>query len=84
MIIMTVKVVSSGMPTYWYAKHIGEEFAVTFPATGADYSGWDGTYKVIPIGENSNYGMCYLKKRDVELIETFEGDIVIEGRIKRY
>lgn len=77
MIIRRVKIISSGKPTYWYARHIGQEFFVTKQID----SDWNDNYKVIPVGVDSDYGMCYIEKSDVEIIESFQGEIVTEIRV---
>ena len=77
MIIRRVKIISSGMPTYWYSRHIGQEFFVTNQID----SDWNDNYKVIPVGVDSDYGMCYIEKGDTEFIESFKGEIVTEIRV---
>jgi len=77
MIIRRVKIISSGKPTYWYARHIGAEFFVTDPVD----SDLNDNYKVIPVGVDSDYGMCYIEKSDVEIIDVFQGEIVTEIRV---
>ena len=77
MIIRRVKIISAGRPTYWYARHIGQEFFVTKQID----SDWNDNYKVIPVGVDSDYGMCYIEKSDVEIIEEFGGEIVTEMRV---
>ena len=77
MIIRRVKIISSGMPTYWYARHIGAEFFVTDPV---DHD-LNDNYKVIPVGVDSDYGMCYIDKSDVEIIEAFKGEVVTDIRV---
>jgi len=77
MLIRRVKIISAGMQTYWYANNIGEEFFVTNKID----SDWNDNYKVIPVGVDSDYGMCYIEKSDVEIIESFNGDIVTEIRV---
>ena len=79
MIILRVKIISSGLPTYWYARHIGREFFVTNQID----SYRNDNYKVIPVGVDSDYGMCYIEKSDVEIIEVFDGDVVTEIRVVR-
>lgn len=79
MIIRRVKIISAGMPTYWYARHIGAEFFVTDPVD----PDWNDNYKVIPVGVDSDYGMCYIEKSDVEIIEVFNVEIVTEIRVVR-
>ena len=79
MIILRVKIISSRMPTYWYARHIGKEFFVTDPV---DHD-LNDNYKVIPVGVDSDYGRCYIEKSDVEIIEVFNGEIVTEIRVVR-
>jgi len=78
-IIRRVKVISAGMPSYWYANHIGREFFVTNQID----SDWNDNYKVIPVGVDSNFVGCYIKKSDAEIIESFDGEIVTEIRIAR-
>lgn len=80
MIIRRVKIIGSGMPTYWYARHIGNDFFVSDPVD----SDWNDNYKVIPVGVDSDYGMCYIEKGDVEILESFEGEIVTEIRIAKH
>ena len=77
MLIRRVKVINAGMPSYWYARHIGEEF---FVKNQID-SDWNDNYQVIPVGVDSDYGMCYIEKGDVEIIEEFQGEIVTEIRV---
>lgn len=77
MIIRRVKIISAGMQTYWYALHIGREFFVTNQIN----SDWNDNYKVIPVGVDSDYGMCYIEKGDVEIIEAFKGEVVTEIRV---
>ncbi len=77
MIILRVKIISSGLPTYWYARHIGKEFFVTDQIN----SDWNDNYKVIPVGVDSDYGMCYIDKSDVEIIEAFKGEVVTDIRV---
>ncbi len=79
MLIRRVKVISAGMPSYWYARHIGEEF---FVKNQID-SDWNDNYKVIPVGVDSNYGLCYIEKGDVEIIEAFDGEVVTEIKVVR-
>ena len=79
MIIRRVKIISAGRPTYWYARHIGQEFFVTNQID----SDWNDNYKVIPVGVDSDYGMCYIDKSDVEIIDVFQGEIVTEMRVVR-
>lgn len=79
MIILRVKIISAGMPTYWYARYVGMELFVTNQIN----SDWNDNYKVIPVGVDSDYGMCYIEKGDVEIIESFDGEIVTEIRIAR-
>lgn len=77
MIIILVKIISARMPTYWYANHIGKEFFVTNHID----SDWNDNYKVIPVGIDNDYGMCYIEKGDAEIIESFDGEIVTEIRV---
>ncbi len=77
MIIRRVKIISAGRPTYWYARHIGQEFFVT-NKIDSDYN---DNYRVIPVGVDSDYGMCYIEKGDTEFIESFKGEIVTEIRV---
>jgi len=77
MIIRRVKIIRAGRPTYWYARHIGKEFFVTNQID----SDWNDNYKVIPVGVDSDYGMCYIEKGDVEFIESFKGEVVTEIRV---
>ncbi len=79
MIIRRVKIISSGRPTYWYARHVGREFFVTNQID----SDWNDNYKVIPIGVDSDYGMCYIEKGDVEIIEVFDGEVLTEIKVVR-
>ena len=79
MLIRRVKVINAGMPSYWYARHIGEEFFVTNHID----SDWNDNYKVIPVGVDSDYGMCYIEKGDVEIIEVFDGEVVTEIKVVR-
>ena len=65
------------MPSYWYANHIGRGFFVTDQID----SDWNDNYKVIPVGVDSDYGMCYIEKGDVEIIEVFDGEVVTEIRV---
>jgi len=77
MIIRRVKIIRAEKPTYWYARHIGQEFFVT---NQIDLD-WNDNYKVIPVGVDSDYGMCYIEKSDVEIIEAFQGEVVTEIRV---
>ena len=77
MIIRRVKIISAGRPTYWYARHIGGEFFVTDPVD----PDLNDNYKVTPVGVDSDYGMCYIEKSDVEIIDVFQGEIVTEIRV---
>jgi len=77
MIIRRVKIISAGMPTYWYANHIGREFFVT-NKIDSDYN---DNYRVIPVGVDSDYGMCYIEPGDVEIIEAFQGEVVTDIRV---
>ena len=77
MIIRRVKIIRAGMPSYWYANHIGTEFFVTNQID----SDWNDNYEVIPVGVDSDYGMCYIEKGDVEIIEVFDGEVVTEIRV---
>jgi len=77
MLIRRVKIISSKMPDYWYSKHIGEEFFVTDHIA----LNWNRCYKVVPVGVDGDYGMCYIEKGDVEIIESFNGDVVTEIRV---
>jgi len=79
MIIRRVKIIRAEMPSHWYARHIGGEFFVNNQIN----SDWNDNYKVIPVGVDSDYGMCYIEKGDTEFIESFKGEIVTEIRVVR-
>ncbi len=79
MIIRRVKIISAGMPSYWYARNVGEEF---FVKNQID-SDWNDNYQVIPVGVDSDYGMCYIEKGDVEIIEVFDGEVLTEIKVVR-
>ena len=75
MLISRVKIIRAEMPSHWYARHIGREFFVE-EVGNADFG-----CKVIPVGVDSNFVGCYIKKSDAEIIDSFDGEVVTEIKV---
>lgn len=74
--VKRIRIVQASLPTFWYAKRLGQQFLVMdVPATSLD----DHDHirlQVIPVGsrraESANY---YIEVQDAEVLEWFEADV---------
>ena len=81
--ILKVRIINSHLPSYWYAKDIGK----TFYVVERHMENWlieDSQYEAILPGEFHEEPIrSFINKKDVEIIEEFDGEVVCTIEIRR-